>query len=147
MRPVYLDSNATTPLSSEARAAMEPYLEGQYGNPLTGHRFGDSPRAALESARDDVAALLGAKRAEFDVVFGSGGTEALNHAVKGLALNALENGRAGRRKRIVIGGIEHPAVTKSAQWLAERFGFEVVEVNPGREGVIAADAFTAAIDG
>lgn len=146
MRPVYLDNNATTPLSPEARAAMEPYLEGQYGNPLTSHRFGATPRAAVESAREDVAALFGGSAADCDVVFGSGGTEALNHAVKGLAFRALEGGSAGRRRRLVIGGIEHPAVSKSAAWLAERFGFEVVEVQPGREGVVPAAAFAAAVD-
>src|SRR5258706_31647 len=57
MRPVYLDHNATTPLSPEARAAMEPYLEGQYGNPLTTHRFGASPRAALQWANNGVGPL------------------------------------------------------------------------------------------
>src|SRR2546421_7737304 len=103
MRPVYLDNNATTPLSPEVRAAMEPYLEGQYGNPLTSHRFGASPRAAVDAAREDVAGLLGATPAEFDVLFDSGGTEALNHAVKGLAFRALR----GARRKIVVGGIEH----------------------------------------
>lgn len=146
MRPVHLDNNATTPLSPEARAAMEPYLEGQFGNPLTTHRFGASPRAAVESAREDVAALVGAPASECDVIFNSGGTEGLNHAVKGVAFRALDGGRAGRRRRIVLGGIEHYAVTRSAQWLAERFGFEVVVVNPGREGVVPAAAFAAALD-
>src|SRR5262245_59771394 len=106
MRPVYLDNNATTPLSPEVRAAMEPYREGQYGNPLTTHRFGGSPRAAIENAREDLAALLGTTTAAADVIFNSGGTEGLNHAVKGLAIRVLENGRAPKRRRIVIGGIE-----------------------------------------
>src|SRR5438552_2912032 len=143
MRPVYLDNNATTPLSPEVRATMEPFLEGQYGNPITAHRFGASPRAAVESAREDVAALVGAKIADADVLFNAGGTEGLNHAVKGVAFRALEGGRTGRRRRIVIGGIEHYAVEKSAHWLAERFGFEVVEVPPGRDGVVPTDSFVA----
>ncbi len=146
MRPVHLDNNATTPLSPEARAAMEPYLEGQFGNPLTSHRFGASPRAAVESAREDVAALVGAPASECEVLFNSGGTEGLNHAVKGIAFRSLEGGRAGPRRRIVLGGIEHYAVSQSARWLAERFGFEVVVVNPGREGVVAAASFVAALD-
>jgi cysteine desulfurase len=146
MRPVYLDHNATTQLAPEARAAMEPYLEGQFGNPLTSHRFGATPRAAVESAREDVAALLGAKPADCEVVFDSGGSEALNHAVKGFAFRALESGRVGARRRIVIGGVEHYAVAKSARWLADRFGFEVVEVNPSRDGVVPAEAFAAALD-
>lgn len=146
MRPVYLDNNATTPLSPEVRAAMEPYLEGQYGNPLTTHRFGGSPRAAVENARDDIAALVGTSAAASEVVFNSGGTEGLNNAVKGLALRLLEGGRAPKRRRIVIGGVEHYAVTKSAHWLAERFGFEVVEVNPGREGVVPVEGFVGELD-
>jgi len=146
MHPVYLDNNATTPLSSEARAAMEPYLEGQYGNPMTSHRFGASPRAAVEAAREDVAAILGAKLAECEVVFDGGGSEALNHAIKGIAFRSLENGRAGARLRIVVGGVEHYAVARSAQWLAERFGFEVVAVNPGRDGVVPVDDFVAELD-
>lgn len=146
MRPVYLDHNATTPLAPEVRSAMEPYLEGQYGNPLTTHRFGASPRAAVEAARESVADLLGATLADCDVVFCSGGTEALNHAVKGLVLRTLESGRPGARRRIVIGGIEHYAVARSARWLAERFGFEVVEVAPGREGVVDVASFVAELD-
>jgi cysteine desulfurase len=146
MRPVYLDNNATTPLSPEVRAAMEPYLDGQYGNPLTSHRFGASPRAAVESAREDVAALLGTTPAECEVVFNSGATEGLNHAVKGLAFRALESGRPGKRRRIVVSEIEHAAVTKGARWLADRFGFEVVAVNPARDGVVSAEAFLEAVD-
>jgi cysteine desulfurase len=146
MHPVYLDNNATTQLSAEARAAMEPYLEGQFGNPMTSHRFGASPRAAVEAAREDVAALVGAKTSECEVVFGGGGTEAVNHAVKGLAFRALANGRAGGRRRLVLGGIEHYAVTKAARWLAERFGFELVEVAPGRDGVVPVDSFVAELD-
>lgn len=146
MRPVYLDHNATTPLSAEALAAMEPYLRGQFGNPLTSHRFGESPRAAVEVARQDVLSLLGPKASGWEVVFDSGGTEALNHAVKGLAFRALENGRAGVRRRIVIGGMEHYSVAGTARWLAERFGFEVVEVPPGRDGVVSVDGFVEHLD-
>src|SRR5262245_57867997 len=126
MRPVYLDHNATTPLASDARAAMTPYLEGQFGNPLTSHLFGQTPRAAVEAARDDVAALCSAQASDGDVICDSCGTESLNRAVKGVAFRALSGGGPGRRKRLVIGGIEHYAVAKSAHWLAERFGFEVV---------------------
>jgi cysteine desulfurase len=146
MHPVYLDNNATTPLSSEARAIMEPYLEGQYGNPLTTHRFGATPRAAVEAAREDVAALVGSTASECEVIFNGGGTEGINHAVKGLVFRTLENGRAGRRSRIVLGGIEHYAVVNGARWLAERFGFEVVEVNPGRDGVVPVDSFVEELD-
>lgn len=147
MRPIYLDHNATTPVSAEVLAAMEPYLRGQFGNPMTSHRFGQGPRAAVEAARHDVLALLGpGAAAAFDVVFDSGGTEALNHALKGLAFRSLVDGRAGAKRRIVLGGMEHAAVAGSAHWLAERFGFEVVEVPPGRDGVVPVDGFVEAID-
>lgn len=147
MRPIYLDHNATTPLAPEALAAMDPYLRGQFGNPLTSHRFGAAPRHAVEQARADVLSLVGPRAAEtYDLTFGSGGTEALNHAVKGIAFRSLENGRAGARRRIVIGAMEHYAVAGSARWLAERFGFEVVEVAPGRDGVVPVDGFVEALD-
>lgn len=146
MRPIYLDHNATTPLGPEARAAMEPYLAGQFGNPLTSHRFGESPRAAVEAARAEVRALAGASGGEYDVIFGSGGTEALNHALKGIAFRSLAGGRPGARSRIVIGGLEHYAVAGSAKWLSERFGFEVVEVAPGRDGVVPVEGFVEAIE-
>ena len=147
MRPIYLDHNATTPLAGEAFTAMEPYLHGQFGNPLTSHRFGAAPREAVESARRQVLALLGPRAPEtFDLVFDSGGTEALNHALKGIAFAALEHGRAGPRHRIVIGAMEHYAVSGSARWLAERFGFEVVEVAPGRDGIVPVHGFVEALD-
>lgn len=147
MRPTYLDHNATTPLSADALAAMDPYLRGQFGNPLTGHRFGGAPRAAVEAARLDVLSLAGPKAAEtYEITFDSGGTEALNHAIKGLAFRSLENGRAGKRRRIVIGAMEHYAVAGSAKWLAERFGFEVVEVAPRHDGVTPVDGFVEHLD-
>jgi len=146
MRPVYLDHNATTPLASDVLAAMRPYLGGQYGNPLTSHRFGEAPAAVVQAARDDVLALLGAASGGFRVLFNSGATEGLNHAIKGIAFASLEGGRAGARNRIVIGGLEHYAVAKPAAWLAGHFGFEVVVVPPGRDGVVPADDFLAAVD-
>lgn len=146
MRPIYLDHNATTPLGPEARAAMEPFLAGQFGNPLTSHRFGESPRAAVEAARGEILALCGADATTFDVTFDSGGTEALNHAVKGLAFRSLRQGRPGAKRRIVVGALEHYAVLGSARWLAERFGFEVVEIAPDREGVVSVEGFVEALD-
>ncbi len=144
MRPVYLDHNATTPLSPGVAAAMSPYLGGQYGNPLTAHRFGEGPRAAIDEARCSVRTLLGATD-DSRVLFNSGATEGLNHALKGLALASLSDGRVGARRRIVIGGLEHYAVSAPAQWLADAFGFELVRVAPGRDGVIPADAFIDAV--
>ena len=144
-RPVYLDNNATTSLLPGVRDAMAPFLGGQFGNPLTAHRFGEAPRGAVEAARRSVREVLGDRGEEFRVVFCSGASEALNHAVKGLAFAALEGGRAGARKRIVIGGIEHYAVHKPATWLADRFGFEVVTVPPDRDGVVTLERLDAEV--
>jgi len=145
MRPVYLDHNATTPISPGVAEAMAPYLGGQFGNPLTAHRWGEGPRAAVVSARDAVGALLGATEG-FRVLFNSGATEGLNHAIKGIAFQSLTDGRPGPRRRIVIGGLEHYAVSAPAQWLADTFGFEVLRIAPGRDGVVPAAAFIEAVE-
>ncbi len=109
---VYLDHNATTPMHPAAVEAMLPYLRGPYGNPSSVHRHGRAARDAIESARERVAALVGAQPSE--VVFTSGGTEADNLAVKGAARQ-----RGGGR--VLYGATEHPAVLEAAQSLpAER---------------------------
>jgi cysteine desulfurase len=76
MQPVYLDNNATTPLHPWARAAMLPWLDERWGNPSSRHAFGQAARGAVEEAREEVAALLGARPPE--VVFTGSGTEANN---------------------------------------------------------------------
>lgn len=142
----YFDYNATTPLGGDARRAMEPYLEGQYGNPMTSHRFGEAPRAAIAAAREDVLDCLGTDAATSRVVLNGGATEGLNHALKGIALRAWRGGRPGPRRRIVLGAIEHVGVKRPAQWLAERFGFETVVVPVDSTGVIDVDRFLEALD-
>jgi cysteine desulfurase len=129
---VYLDHAATTPLGDAARAAMEPYLAERFGNASEPHAHGRQARAGLEDARRTVAALLDAEPRQ--VVFTSGGSEADNQAVFGLA------GR--ERGRIVVSAIEHPAVREPAREL-ERRGFEVVWAPVDRDGVVDADAFEA----
>ena len=80
---IYLDYNATTPLCDAAWRAMQPYFERHFGNPSSVHRAGRETRAAIDDARDRLAALLGAKPHE--IIFTSGGTEANNLALLGLA--------------------------------------------------------------
>ena len=80
---IYLDNISGTPLHSEARAAMVAYMEDGFGNPISQHRAGDEALETLERAREDVASLIGANKTE--IVFTSGGTESINHAVKGAA--------------------------------------------------------------
>jgi cysteine desulfurase len=127
---VYLDHAATTPLCAEARAAMEPYLTERFGNASEPHAFGRAARAALEQARTRIGELLGAERSQ--VVFTSGGSEADNQAVFGLAGSAPG--------RLVVSAIEHPAVREPAREL-ERRGFEVVWVPVDGHGTVDADEF------
>ncbi|HEY3763663.1 MAG TPA: cysteine desulfurase family protein [Gaiellales bacterium] len=127
---VYLDHAATTPVGDEARAAMEPYLSAEFGNPSEPHRYGRVARAALEEARQTVAGLLCAEPGQ--VVFTSGGSEADNQAVFGLA--------GTPPGRVVVSAIEHPAVREPAREL-ERRGFEVAWAPVNREGVIDAEEF------
>lgn len=108
MEPIYLDHAATTPLRPEVREAMVPYLNGEFGNPSSIHRWGRSARAKLEEARERLAAVLGATRAE--VVFTGGGTEADNLAVLGRWRAAAHGGAA-----VVCSAVEHSGVFAAAQ--------------------------------
>jgi cysteine desulfurase len=122
-RPIYLDYNATTPIDPEVAEAMLPYLYEHFGNPSSSHPYGVRARDAVETARAQVAALLGCRPAE--VVFTSGGTESNNHAIKGVALANPE-----RRGRIITSAIEHPAVVEVCDWLAgQGLGITVLPVD------------------
>lgn len=119
MSIVYLDNAATTPLDPRVRAAMEPWLGESFGNPSSRHRLGVVAAEALDGARARIAAAVGARPE--GVVLTSGGTEANNLAVTGVA---RRTGRRGRR-RVVLGPAEHPSVREPARALAEE-GCEVV---------------------
>lgn len=106
--PVYLDHNATTPLAPEVLEAMLPWLSAQYGNPSSRHEYGRAARRAVDEARQQVAAAVGAHPTE--VIFTSGGSEANNLFLKGLAAS-LRPGLA------VVGATEHPCVLKPARQL------------------------------
>lgn len=106
MEPIYLDHAATTPLRPEVREQMLPWLEGGFGNPSSGHRFGRDARNALEEARERTAAVLGAKRSE--IVFTYAGTEADNIAILG-------RWRARPEGPVVCSAVEHKAVLKAAK--------------------------------
>jgi len=115
MTSVYLDRIAATPLLPEVREAMGPFLSEAFGNPQSLHAAGRRAQEAVEEARQDVAALVGAKAAE--IYFTASGTEANNFAVKGLAL-----GQQARGKHVVVSAIEHSSVLNSVKAL-ERYGF------------------------
>lgn len=108
---IYLDHNASTPLCPAARAAMLPLLDGAFGNPSSGHWAGRPARAAVERARAEVAALLGARPDE--IVFTSGGSEGNNAALAG-----LWRARGGPGRRVIISAVEHPAVGEPCRRLA-----------------------------
>jgi cysteine desulfurase NifS len=120
MPPIYLDYNATTPIDPHVAEAMLPYLQEHFGNPSSSHSFGSRTRLAVDKARSTVAQLLGCGVSE--VVFTSGGTEANNHAIKGVA-HAYRH----RGNHIITSTIEHPAVTEVCRHL-ETEGFRVTYV-------------------
>jgi cysteine desulfurase len=114
----YLDYAASAPLRAEALAAMLPLLERPAANPSSQHGQGRAARAAVETAREQVAALVGAAPAE--VVFTSGGTEADNLAVKGTLL-----GRPAQDRHLVCSAVEHHAVLDAAAWAEADAGARV----------------------
>jgi cysteine desulfurase len=134
--PIYLDYNATTPLLPEVVDAMLPYLREHFGNPSSSHVFGQRARAAVESARADVAALLECDASE--VVFTSGGTEASNLAIRGVA-----EARPDRR-HVVTSAIEHPATDKACAWLEEQ-GWRVTRANVDAGGRVLLGEVGAAV--
>lgn len=134
--PVYLDHNATTPLLPEVVDAMLPYLREHFGNPSSGHVYGRRAHAAVERAREQVAALLGAGADE--VLFTSGGTEANNLAI----LGAVQE-RPGRRT-VVTSAIEHPA-TEAVCAQLERRGLTVLRLPVDALGQVQVPAARAAL--
>ncbi len=134
---VYLDHNATTPLHPRAREAMLPWLGGgSWGNPSSVHRFGQAAREAVETAREQVAALLNGRPLE--VVFTASGTEANNAVLFHVAR------KAGRQGHLVISAIEHPSVREAAARLAGE-GMEVTRVSPRGDGVVPVDEVLRAL--
>ncbi len=110
MSDIYLDYNATTPIDPQVAAAMLPYVHGLFGNPSSSHSFGLAARQGVDKARSQVAGLLGC--AVGDLIFTSGGTEANNHAIKGVAA-----AYRGRGNHIITSAVEHPAVTEVCRYL------------------------------
>ncbi|MDT3685367.1 MAG: cysteine desulfurase family protein [Pseudorhodoplanes sp.] len=137
MTPIYLDHNATTPVDPDVLQAMLPYLRGQFGNPSSAYALGRYARDAVESARADVASLIGAGADE--IVFTSGGTESSNIAIAGTSRRAPE------KRAVVTTAIEHPA-TESVCALLARRGHDVRRIAPDANGQVPAAAMIDAID-
>lgn len=133
---VYLDNAATTPLDHRVLEAMLPHLEGPRGNPSSLHAPGAAARDAVEDARESVASLIGASPRE--IVFTSGGTEADNLAVLGLAR------ASGEKRHVLVSAVEHAAVRESAHYLRSA-GYEVEHLAVDEDGLVDAREFAASL--
>jgi cysteine desulfurase len=137
IRPIYLDYNGTTPHDPEVVSAMMPFLTDEFGNPSSSHWYGIAPKRAVENARRQVAGLLNCKPAE--LIFTSGGTEANNHAISGMAWANRDRGN-----HIITSTVEHPAVIEVCRSLEKR-GFETTYVNVDEDGQVDVDELGDAI--
>ena len=138
MRTIYLDYNATTPLDTRVREAMQPAFEEAWGNPSSVHHVGQSARALLDEARERVAATLKCKPSE--LIFTSGGSESTNLAILGIARQLRAKGR-----HIITSAVEHHAVLHPCEYLANNDGFEVSVLPVDAVGRVSPDAVREAI--
>ena len=142
MDPVYLDYAATTPVRDEVRAAMTPALTGLFGNPSSIHRWGREAREALEQAREELAAALGASASE--VTFVRGGTESDNLALLGWCVARRDR---GEEPTVVISAVEHHAVLEAADQ-AERTGLaRVLRLAVDPSGAVDLDQLRLTLGG
>ncbi|MBW2979087.1 cysteine desulfurase NifS [Candidatus Woesearchaeota archaeon] len=137
MRRIYLDNAATTHVAKEVLEAMMPYFSEKFGNASSLHSFGRETRDAVENSREKISKKLNAK--EHKIIFTSGGTEANNLALKGVAFANREKG-----KHIITTKIEHDCVLNACKWL-EKNGFEVTYLNVDKEGFIDLNELENAI--
>lgn len=137
MPEVYLDHYAATPVLPEVVEAMLPFFSERFGNPSSLHGWGDTARQAVEDSRARVAGLIGANPEE--IIFTSGGTEANNLAVKGMAWAARKKGN-----HVVVSAVEHFSVLHAARTL-EKFGMELTEVSVDNYGMVDPEAVRQAI--
>lgn len=137
MDRIYLDYAASTPADPRVVAAMSPYFSEKYGNPSSIHSFGQETKAAIEKAREQVAALIGCAAEE--LVFTASGTEADNQALEGVAFANQKKGN-----HIITTAIEHHAVLECCEFLKKR-GFEITYLPVDEFGVVSSDAVSKAI--
>lgn len=142
MPHAYFDNNANTPVLPAVRAAMEPALSGALGNASSIHQHGQAAKAALEEARQEVAALIGAQPSE--IVFTSGGTESDNLGIRGILGAWAESHPGAPPPHLITSAIEHHAVLHVFEEL-ERNGHEVTYVRPDAHGRVPAEAVAEAM--
>ena len=140
-RPIYLDYNSTTPVDPAVLKAMLPYLGEHFGNASCTHLYGREAHTAVERARGQVAELLGARSDE--IVFTGGGSEASNHAIKGLILRPETDW--GRNAHVIISAVEHPATSQPCEFLRS-LGCEVTVLPVDRFGMVDPDDVRRAIN-
>jgi cysteine desulfurase len=140
---VYLDHAATTPLDPAVLAAMGPHLTGGFGNPSSIYRLGQEARSAVDTARAQVASVLGCAPGE--ILFTGGATESNNLALRGVAWAARLAAPNAPVPHIVTTAVEHHAVLHTAESLA-RQGFRVTFVQPNSQGIVSAGAIASAIE-
>ncbi len=137
--PIYLDYNATTPIDPAVVEAMLPYLSIHFGNPSSSHTYGYVAQQALDSARTQVARLLGCTPSE--ITFTGGGSESDNLAIRGIALASRKRGN-----HIITQVTEHPAVLNTCRALERLHGFRVTYLPVDESGRVSPEAVEAAID-
>jgi cysteine desulfurase len=137
--PIYLDYNATTPVDPVVLDAMLPFLREHFGNPSSTHTYGKTAHDAVESARAQVAALIGAQPDE--IVFTGGGSEASNHAIKGVC---FANGSRPDAVHIITTAVEHPATARPVAFL-QKLGAAVTVLPVDRFAQIDPDDVRKAI--
>lgn len=126
---IYMDHSATSPVDPEVLEAMEPYFTDSFGNASTLYSLGREARTAMESARKQVASIIGANPDE--IIFTSGGTESDNIAIKGTVFKLKKKGN-----HIITSAIEHPAVDETCKYL-EKNGFQVTYLPVGKDGIVS----------
>jgi cysteine desulfurase NifS len=133
-RLIYLDNNATTALDPAVRSTMMPFLEDMFGNPSSIYDIGRNASSAIETARRRVASLIGARPRS--IIFTSGGSEADNLAIKGVALRCVADRQfRNERSHFITTAIEHPAVLSTARFL-ERSGWRVTYLPVDSDGLV-----------
>jgi cysteine desulfurase len=147
MNRVYLDYNATTPVAPEVLDAMLPYFCAEFGNAASIHTFGQNARAAVETAREQVAALIGARAQE--IFFTSGGTESDNHAIFGIVSSSSASSTSSlssraARPHIITSFVEHEAVLNACQAL-EKQGVDVTYLHVDQDGSVDLEDLRAAL--
>jgi cysteine desulfurase len=138
MNQIYLDHNATTPMHPRVLGKMLPYFVDIYGNASSVHRFGQQAHEAMDTARESVRKILGANKPE-EIIFTSGGTEADNLAIKGVAYSYQNKGN-----HIITSAIEHHAVLNTCKFL-EKHGFEVTYIPVDQYGLVNPEDVRKAI--